>query len=345
MRKGLYTIDFHTHLQDQNLPLKMCPEERDTPLFKFLSPLFDRLATTTEPVHDHCVRFMALNMRDRVSRELYAHLGKIGLMEVLRLFRQNSIGQLIARMDRNGIDHSVIHSIEPLTSTAAILEIVEAHRERVSVFASVDKNNSDPVGYLRPFVESGTVSGLKIHPIVGQYDCGELFFRMKDVVALARDANLPVLIHTGHIPVDRLKGIGGCSEIEALEPLVKHFPEVRFILAHIGWESWRQVLEFAQRYDNVLVETSWQPARVIRRSVDLLGSSRVLFGSDFPLFNQTEALASVRKALTEKELVEVVSVNGMRLLNLNTDRISQFRNDTNLIDQDSKSNLTSRKAV
>ena len=108
----------------------------------------------------------------------------------------------------------------------------------------------------------------------------------------------------------------GCTEIEALEPLIKEFPNVRFILAHIGWESWRKVLDLCQRYDNTFVETSWQPSRVIRRAVDRLGSSRVLFGSDFPLFKQSLAVKHLKEALTPKEIVEVFSVNAMRLLDL-----------------------------
>lgn len=316
MRQGLYTIDFHTHLQDANLQTKMCPEDRESSLYQLFAPLFDKVAAISEPLHDCCVGFMALNLRDRLSRQFYAQLGKVGLMEVLRLFRTYSIERLIDRMNRNDIDHSVIHSIEPFTSTANILEIIQPYKDRLSVFASVDRENPDPVGYLKPFIEHGSVAGIKFHPIVGGYACGELLFRMKDVVQLAEEAELPVLIHTGHIPVDRLKGIAGCSEIQALEPLVRAFPMVKFILAHIGWESWREVLTLATKYPNVMVETSWQPARVIRRSVDLLGSRRVLFGSDFPLFKQSTALAHVRSALSTREFVDVASVNSRRLLKL-----------------------------
>ena len=321
MNNGLYTVDFHTHLQDANLQEKMCPEDRNSSIYKVFSPVFDQIASVSEPLHDKCVRFMALNLRDQISRQVYAQLGKVGLMEVLRLFRTYSIEKLIARMDRNGIDHSVIHSIEPLTSTANILDLVRPYKERISVFASVDKDNDDPEGYLTPFIEDNLIAGLKLHPIVGRYACGEIYYALKDVVKLARDADLPVLIHTGHIPVDRLQGIGGCSEIQALEPLVREFPTVKFILAHIGWGSWREVLRLASEYPNTLVETSWQPTRVIRRAVDMLGSNRVLFGSDFPLFKQSQALEQVRQALSAREFVDVVSINSMRLLRI--DRQSQ----------------------
>jgi uncharacterized protein len=232
-------------------------------------------------------------------------------------------------MDRCGIDHSVIHSIEPFTSTANILELTKDYRQRLSVFASVEREREDKVAYLYPFVEANAIAGIKFHPIVGGYACGELYFRMKDVVKLAGEADLPIMIHTGHIPVDKLPGIGGCSEVQALEPLIRDFPEVRFVLAHIGWESWRQVLDLASRYPNTYVETSWQPATIIRRAVDKLGSSRVLFGSDFPLFKQSLAMKHVRQALTPREYVEVVSVNAKRLLKLD-DKQSRLCDDPEL---------------
>jgi|AGTN01.1.fsa_nt_gi Predicted metal-dependent hydrolase of the TIM-barrel fold len=323
MFNGIYTIDFHTHLQDtDDLQQMACHEDRTSALFRKALPIFDRVAGLTEPVTDHCVNYVALNYRGPLSRTVYAQMGAIGLMELLRLFKTYGVERLIAKMDHSGIDHSVIHSIEPYTSTANLLQITEPYRDRLSIFASVEKDREDKVGYLYPFIESGLVKGIKFHPIVGGYECGEMYFRMKDVVKLAGEADLPIMIHTGHIPVDKLKGIGGCTETEALEPLIREFPEVRFVLAHIGWESWRQVLELASRYPNTYVETSWQPANIIRRAVDRLGSSRVLFGSDFPLFKQSLALKHVREALTPREYVDVVSVNAKRLLKLDGKRSS-----------------------
>lgn len=316
MNKGLYTVDFHTHLQDGNTQLNCCPKDRSQDLFQKIQPFFDQIAAKSEPIHDRVVGFLALNRRDSLSRYIYAKLGKLGLMEVLRLFNRYNVEALIARMDKNEVDHAVIHSIEPLTSTQNIIEMTARYRDRVSVFASVDKEHPDPIGYLKGFIDSGSISGIKIHPIVGQYACGEIFFRMRSVADLAKEAQLPVLIHTGHIPTEGLSGLNGCTEVEALEPLIKEFPEVRFILAHIGWESWRKVLGLCEKYDNTFVETSWQPARVIRRAVDKLGSSRVIFGSDFPLFKQSLAVKHLKEALSPKEMVEVFSVNAMQLLNL-----------------------------
>lgn len=316
MLNGLRIIDFHAHLQDSLTQLALCKQDRQSLFFRHAVPWLEQVACFSEPVHDEFLRFLALNYRDPISRFIYSRFGQLGLMETLRLFKMYGIERLLRSMDHNGIDHVVIHSIEPLTATANILELTEPFADRFSIFASVARSEENPVQYFYRFVEKRLVCGLKIHPLVGGFACGELYHATKDLVAVASDAGLPVLIHTGHIPADSLKGLTGCSEVEAIEPLIVNFPKVRFIMAHIGWESWRQVLKLAKSYPNVIVETSWQPAKIIRRAVDSLGPERVLFGSDYPLFRQSIAISQVQKALTAREFVMVASTNAARLLRL-----------------------------
>lgn len=314
MQHGLYIIDFHAHLKGPGPLDQFCPEEQQTAFFQRTVNFFDRFANFSEPFHDPFLRHMAINHRDFMWRKIYASFGPLGLMEVMRLFKRYEAKNLIDSMDRQGIDHAVVCSLEPFITTKDVLDSIEPYPDRISMFASVARRAEDPVGDLERHIATGRVSGLKIHPIVGGFACGELYDATKDIVAIANARDLPVLIHTGHIPVDVLKGIAGCSEARYLEPLIAAFPRTRFVLAHIGWEQWRQVLGLAQKYGNVSVETSWQPARIIRRAVDTLGAHRVLFGSDFPLFKQGLALQQVRDALTPREFVAVASTNAQRLL-------------------------------
>ncbi len=317
MREGLYLIDFHAHLKGPGTLHNFCPEDQHTSFFRSTTPFFEGLANFSEPLHDAFTRYLALNFRDGLSRLLYASVGQFGLMEAIRLFKNYDVDQLLRSMDRHGLDHAVVCSLEPFITTHEILEAIAPHRRRLSIFASVGRNEADPTGYLAQHIESGEISGLKIHPVVGGYACGELYHRTKDIVDLATQHGLPVLIHTGHIPVEAIRGLAaGCTEVNAIEPLIAAFPQARFVLAHIGWESWRRILHLAEKYPNIMVETSWQPARIIRRAVDKLGAQRVLFGSDFPLFKQSTALSELRQALSPREFVSVASTNARRLLDV-----------------------------
>jgi predicted TIM-barrel fold metal-dependent hydrolase len=316
MKNGLYIVDFHAHLQDCHTQQVLCAEDRNNLFFRHAAPILEQVAHLGEPYYSVPLRSLAINYHGELGRQLFGMLGQVFLMETLRLFKKYGIERLLENMERNSIDHVVIHSLEPLTATKNILQLIEPFRHKISVFASVHRNEPDPVGYFKAFVKAGVISGLKIHPQVGGFACGELYDKVKDLVAYAADEGLPIMIHTGHIPVQQLKGIAGCSEVDALEPLLAGFPHAKIILAHIGWESWRRVLQLATIYPNVSVETSWQSARVIRRAVDTIGPERVLFGSDFPLFDQKFAMQQVEKALSPQEFVLVASVNAKRLLRL-----------------------------
>jgi predicted TIM-barrel fold metal-dependent hydrolase len=314
VRNGMYVIDFHTHLAGSEL-CNFSPEDQKRSIYQRLSPMFEPLSNLTEPFHGRLSGFMALHVRDPISRIFYNSFAFVGLMEVLRLFKKHDVKSLINIMDRYGIDHSVICSLEPFISTQEILDVIRPYRSRLSLFASIANNDPERTAYFAKFVASGEISGLKIHPLVGGYSCGDLFNHTKGSVQIAVDHNIPIMFHAGHIPKSTITGLtAGCEELSSIEPIIAAFPTGKFVLAHIGWELWREVLALAKKYPNVHVETSWQPARIIRRAVDELGPERVLFGSDFPIYKQNSALQQVEKALTAKELVYVTNVNAKRML-------------------------------
>ncbi|MBX9691634.1 MAG: amidohydrolase family protein [Cyanobacteria bacterium] len=316
MPAKLEIVDFHTHLMSLSGLEQIFPEARKTLFFKHVVPIVEPIADITEPIHDQLLRHLAMHFNNRLARLVFSRFGQLFLMEALRLFKRHGLDRLIHSMDAQGIAHSVIFSLEPLTRTQEIIDQVSAYPGRFSVFAAVERDEPDPVGYLTPFINAGSIKGIKIHPMVGGYQPEELYERTREYVALAAASGLPVALHTGHIPIEDLTGHVVCSQVPVFEPLIKDFPECTFILNHIGWESWRAAISLAQRYSNVMVETSWQPARIIKRAVRQLGAERVLFGSDFPLFQEWQALSEVRKALTDKQFDLVASKNATRILGL-----------------------------
>lgn len=313
---SLPIIDFHAHLMTLSGLEKICPEEQQTPFFKKIVPVLEPIAHLTEPFHDRFLRYLAMNYRNEMSRGLYAKLGPLFLMEALRLFKRHGLEQLIHSMDRLGIKHTVIYSLEPLTHTREIIDLTNHYPGRFSVFGSVSFHDPHHVEYIEPLIQSGAIKGIKIHPMVGGFTSSELFAATKELVGLASERNLPVAIHTGHIPIEGLTGLTAYSPVHVIEPIIKAFPRCTFVLTHIGWEAWRQTLDIAASLPNVMVESSWQPAKIIRRAVDRLGSSRVLFGSDFPLFQEDQALDEVTKALSPSELRDVCFGNAAELLRL-----------------------------
>jgi len=316
-KNKIKVIDFHTHLMSLAGAEQVFPEARQSMFFKHVVPLVEPIADLTEGLHDRLLRNLAMRYNNKLSRLIYSHCGELFLMEALRLFKRHGLERLVFNMDKLGIERSVIYSLEPLTKTQDILDQVKKYGDRFSVFASVHAEETDKLGYLKPFLDSGSASGLKIHPMVGGYNASNLYEKAGDIFALAEAYDVPLAMHTGDIPIQKITTSQvSCCGIPAIEALVRDFPNCKLVLNHLGWESWRAVIKLAEEHPNVYVETSWQHASIMRRAVKALGPERVIFGSDYPLFQQWQALREVRRAFKPQDFQLVAHDNAARLLKL-----------------------------
>jgi predicted TIM-barrel fold metal-dependent hydrolase len=95
--------------------------------------------------------------------------------------------------------------------------------------------------------------------------------------------------------------------------MVRAFPSLRFVCGHCGWNRPAAVFRIARRHDNLWLETSWQPPAILRRLCDLLGPSRLVLGSDYPLYSMRHAIRNCRSVLTAREF-EIVTEDAPRAL-------------------------------
>lgn len=295
-------IDFHVHLRGHE---PVCAH--DVRPIGWAAKATDIAAPLVEPFVHH----VAHRFRGRLSLLAYRAFTRLGFNAVLQLFERNRIGELLASMDRLGIERSVVNVIEPYFQTDDLRTVMGEHRDRLSLFAGVDPGLPDAPAQLAAYIAGGGVSGLKIHPALAGPDPTD--DRMYEIVQVAYTHDLPVQIHTGSFPFEALRHDDDAS---ILRPVIEAFPSVTFVLAHIGWNQHRTVLQLAHDHPNVCVESSWQPPAVIRQAVDILGAERVLFGSDFPLLQQKPALQVIKAALSAKEAHLVLRQNALRLLKL-----------------------------
>lgn len=268
------------------------------------------LLDVVEPVFHPTLDFVATRLRQRWPRWLYRSFSFLGWKQVAAIFERHRVDDLLGAMDRNGISHSVICAIEPFFLTEPIARALAPHPDRFSLFCAIDPFHPDPAGRMRDILAATPIHGLKIHPTLTGLNPSEP--RMFKLMEIASEHRLPVQVHTGTFPFDT----GGWDDVALLEPAIRAFPDVTVVLCHTGWDQYRKVLALGEIYGNVHVETSWQPARVIRQAVRSLGVERVLFGSDYPLLKQEYALAHLQQALEPDEYRQVVSDNAMRLLKL-----------------------------
>ncbi|WP_282779221.1 MULTISPECIES: amidohydrolase family protein [unclassified Nocardia] len=137
------------------------------------------------------------------------------------------------------------------------------------------------------YVEAAVDAGariFKIHLQVGDFHpCDPL---LTPVWGLLQDAAVPVLVHCGSSPAP-----GAFTGPEPMAELLRRFPRLTLIIAHLGSPEYVEFLDLAQRYDNVLLDTTMNftdffeadspfPGDALPRLRDV--SHRILFGSDFP---------------------------------------------------------------
>ena len=209
---------------------------------------------------------------------------------------------LIRYMNSTGVDISVVMPISPFVTSREYLQTIEGEK-RLLTFASAHPSDSQWRENLHRDMEDGC-RGVKIHPILQQlHPQDEFYFNLLEEF---QKYNKPVLTHTGEfeyfIPRNPYSIYG---KVNYFEKLVAAFPQVPIILGHMGtFDPW-SAIELARRYENVYLETSFQPVSIIRKAINEVGSHRVLFGSDWPESGQKAPLQIAQKAAgKDKTLAE-----------------------------------------
>jgi hypothetical protein len=205
-----------------------------------------------------------------------------------------SPNNLKQEMKREGISCCVCLPIEPYGNTQELLSLAKSNAGLLP-FASVDPRDAKRVEKLKTYVQSGC-RGLKLHPIIQDFhpESRECF----ETVEEFSQYNLPVLFHSGrmayYVPESESESF---AHLENYTKVFASFPKTKFILGHMGMFEAQKAIEIAQVFENVYLETSFQPVQTVRRAVDKVGGDRVVYGSDWPFGGQKYSL-SVAMRLT-----------------------------------------------
>lgn len=161
------------------------------------------------------------------------------------------------------------------------------------------------------YILSLGLHGVKLHPDFQQFAIDDpAALRIYDLL----QGRLPLLIHTGDYRYS-------WSHPARLARVLREFPRLDVIAAHFGgWSQWKEAEEELAG-KRVFVDTSsafYQlPRETARRLIATFSSERVLFGSDYPMWNpgkEKERLFSL--GLSDGELERICSGNLLELLGL-----------------------------
>ena len=158
------------------------------------------------------------------------------------------------------------------------------------------------------------VRAVKLHPVAQEFYVNDR--SMWTIYQKCEEERLPIIFHCGKMMIE---GLPNYAHPELFYDVLKSFPQIRVILAHMGGGFWEEAIKLANSFpENVYFDTSIAISAApipdfIRltdeQAVDMIrevGAHRIMFGSDFPWINpkpDIQRIMSLRLAENEKRMI------------------------------------------
>lgn len=215
------------------------------------------------------------------------------------------LGQYLHRATRARIDQTVLfaafHS-DYATANREVARIVAGRPERFYGFAFVHaaRDRGRVMGLVRLAVEEFGFVGIKVH----RHDAPI----SREVCVAARAFGLPVLYDV-------------MGEVSVCELLAQEYPDVNFIIPHLGsfaddWRAQLALIDHLVRHPNIFTDTAGvRRFDLLEQAVKRAGADKILFGSDGPWLHPGVELAKVRYLnLSTSDEKMVLGGNFLRLI-------------------------------
>jgi predicted TIM-barrel fold metal-dependent hydrolase len=149
--------------------------------------------------------------------------------------------------------------------------------------------------------------GIKLHPRAEQFTLDHP--AVADLVAVAHERTLPVLIHAG-------RGIPALG-LHAVQ-LAEQFPNARLILAHAGICDLSWIWRVAPDHPNLLFDTAWWMPADLLTLFSLVPPGQIVFASDAPYGTTGVAAAfqlrsALQAGLSTEQIRSITSEQALRL--------------------------------
>jgi predicted TIM-barrel fold metal-dependent hydrolase len=241
---------------------------------------------------------------------------------------QQSLDHLLLNMKRNRVDIAlVLSSYKIAPGRPSTRDVVLATRDIKNLFVVAGFSylafTPGDVAETRDYIASGDVRGLKIYPGY------EPFFpsdpKLTPLYELAAETHVPVMIHSGDTftPRGKLK----YSHPLLVDEVAVDFPDVNFVICHLGSPWFRDCMEVVYKNKNVYTDIS---GLVLGNFSDRFESymrnqlhemllygvepEKVLFGTDFPISSMESYIDFVEELkIPERDRKKIMYENSAAL--------------------------------
>lgn len=221
----------------------------------------------------------------------------------------------LRRAARVGIDRTVLFSVfhsDYAVANRQVARIVASRPDRFYGFAFVHpaRDRGRVHALIKEAVEGYGFVGIKVHRYDGRIT--------REICEVARLFSLPVLYDV-------------MGEVSVAELLAAEYPDVSFIIPHLGsfgddWQAQLALIDHLVRHPNIFTDTAGiRRFDLLEEAVRRAGAGKFLFGSDGPWLHPGVELAKIRAlGLSPSEEKLVLEGNFLRLMAGVRPRLDQY---------------------
>jgi len=234
--------------------------------------------------------------------------------------------ELITAMDEYEIDKSVILNLGwtshelCVETNDYILESIHLFPQRLIGFCSVQPLAGDKaIKELQRCARNGAKGVGEMRPDVQGYDFNNSS-AVKPVIEAVIEQDLIFMTHASEPVGHQYFGKGKITP-EIIYPLILSFPGLKLICAHWGGglPFYALMPEVMEAFSNVYFDTAATPflykPQIFKHVVDIVGSDKILFGSDYPLLSPKRIIDQLESVeLSPEDRDKILGGNARKLL-------------------------------
>jgi len=234
--------------------------------------------------------------------------------------------ELLAAMDETGIDLSVVLNIGWVSHELCvktndyILDSVSRYPRRLVGFCAIQPRAGDvAIAEIERCARAGAKGIGELRSDVQAFDLTDKG-TMKPLVDAALKHDLIFLTHSSEPVGHEYSGKGSITP-DILCSFITAFPNLKIVCAHWGGglPFYALMPEVARALANVFFDTAataflYKP-EIFEQVSRIIGSDKILFGTDYPLMHQSRVLAQVQSArLPARDKAKILGDNAQKML-------------------------------
>lgn len=245
---------------------------------------------------------MLERMKQFKKIDAHSHVGYFGGWSNVAI----TADELVEQMDEYNVEKTIVSTF-PIDES---IEAVDKYPDRLIGAAWINPMDPEALETIRDAVVNHGFKAIKLHPLAQSYlPNDECVF---PVAELARELNIPLMIHTGHPPFSLPWSVAQLAEL---------YPDVNIVMIHMGHGNGMYVqsaIDMAKKYPNLYLETSGMPMHTkIKEAYQEVGADKVMWGLDAPFHHPTvEIQRTIVSGLTDEQLEDVFYNNAKKLLGI-----------------------------